>query len=130
MNPPPSSDLIQAGLSGVITYELLGAIAARGATTPPKALEELALHVAQEYSNGRLSFEEADSIMNAAFAVATSAGFWAAHDRSVPSMVFEVYQAFDEGEYHHPGDAPGIEPELKYTRPLVERFLAAHKNGA
>ena len=129
MNATPSCKLIEAGLSGVIDYVLLRGEAEAASKTVPELLDELACYVALEYSNGRMSFEDADAIMNSAFGVSVSNQFWAEHDRTIPKAMYEVYEAFDAGEYYHRGDEDNVDPELKYTRPLVERFLAAQSNG-
>jgi hypothetical protein len=130
MNAEPSAELINAGLSGVIGYSLLQSLAVAASVSPPEILDQLACHVAQRYACGAMSFEDADAIMNAAYSVSVTEEFWANHDRSIPPVMYEVYEAFDAGEHYHHGDACDIEPEVKYTRPLIQRFLAARENGA
>jgi len=123
-------ELLDAGLSGVIEYSLLRSVAAAESESAPEVLDRLACHVARQYASGAMTFADADSIMNAAFSVATGEECWAEHDRTVPEATYEVYQAFDAGEFHHRGDAADVDPELQYTKPLIERFLAARENGA
>lgn len=129
MNAEPPAELIGIGLSGVICYPLLKLFAVATAVTPPEILDQLACHVAQQYMSGTMSFEDADTIMNAAFSVAVTEEFLARHDRTIPPLMYEVYEAFDAGEFHHHGDASDIDPEVKYTKPLIQRFLAERENG-
>lgn len=129
MNAAPSRKLIEAGLSGVIDYALLRGVADAESKSAPEVLDELACYVALEYSNGEMSFDDADAIMNSAFSVAVSDRFWAEHDRIIPKAMYEVYLAFDAGEYDHRGDDNDVDPEIKYTKQLVERFLAGQTNG-
>jgi hypothetical protein len=130
MNDASRQQLIEAGLATGISYELLAGIARSEAMAVPDVLDELACYVANAYVQGSLSYEVAGAVMNSAFSVASSPEFLAMHDRTIPSITFEVYQAFDEGEYGHPGDDGDVDPELKYTRPLIDKFLAERNNGA
>jgi hypothetical protein len=124
------SDLLTAAKTGVIPYDLLRKLARDAEVTPAAVIDGLAVFVATQYSEGAMAFEEADTIMNASFAVSISEEYWAENDRTIPHAMYEVYEAFDAGEYHHHGDASEVDPELKYTKPLVEKFLSMHRNGA
>ena len=96
----------------------------------PKMVDVFSVFVARAYARGDIPFEDADTIMNAIFDVAVSTRFWAEHDRVVPPHMMEVYQAFDAGEYFHPGDEPDVNPESKYTKPLIADFLARQARDA
>lgn len=124
-----SPELLLTALSGVLPYEVLTRAASASSMPVPSLLDELAVHVARSYACGDMTFEDADQIMNASFAVATSEAYWAKHEGTIPSDMFEVYQAFDEGEYFHPADEADVNPEIKHTKPRIERFLAARLNG-
>jgi hypothetical protein len=130
MNVTPSPELLAAAMAGVIDYKLLKAVATAEMTSALAILDQLACYVARQYDSGALSFEDADSIMNAAFGVGVSEDFWRDHDRIVPPMTFEVYLAFDAGEYHHHDDEKDIDPESQYTKKLIRQFLSAHQNVA
>ena len=64
--------------------------------------------------------------MNALWAVCVSEEFWADYNRTIPPATSAVYAAFDAGEYYRETDPPGTDPEVKYTRPLIDAFLAEH----
>ena len=73
-----------------------------------------------------MDFAEADTVMNALWQIGTSPEFWADHDWAIPKVIYAVYLAFDAGEYCRSTDAPGTDPEKKYTKPLIAAFLAEH----
>jgi len=129
MNMVPS-ELVAAAKEGVIRYELLRELARNAEVSPGALLDSLAALVATDYSNGTMTFDEADTIMNAAFGVSVTEEFWAENDRTIPPSMYEVYEAFDAGEYYHHDDPPEVDPELKYTKPLIAKFLAERANGA
>jgi len=80
------------------------------------ALDALALTVAQRYMNGSLTFEIADAVMNDLFAHGCELS-------EIPSLMYSIYEAFDDGEYVHREDPPGTDSEVKYTRPQLARVL-------
>lgn len=121
-------ELLAAARTGILPYSVLRRIANEAARLAPQMLDELAYFVAQQYAEGEMAFGVANEIMNAAWSVCVSEEFWADHDRTIPEVTRVVYQAFDEGEYLHPGDAPHVDPELKYTKPLIATFLALRNN--
>lgn len=75
--------------------------------------------VAHEYAAGRLSFDVADAAMNRLWAYA-----YLGDEAFIPAYAREVFEAFDEGEFHHACDPPGTDPEQKYTRPLILELVA------
>jgi hypothetical protein len=91
--------------------------------TPVTASEHVALHVAESFSTGAIEYETGDRIMNSLFSLVTTKEFWEISDSVVPPLVMAVYQAFDEGEYIHPGDPPDVDLVAKYTSPLIADVL-------
>jgi hypothetical protein len=79
------------------------------------ALNALAIEIAERYLRGQLSFADADDIANSLFAYATHVGV-------LPEPMFAVFLAFDAGEFQPKGDSEN--PEIKYTRPQLERILS------
>lgn len=80
--------------------------------------DEFSRRVAQGYATGCLCFTVADAAMNRlyAFSYGNSRGM-------LPAYSWDVYQAFDDGEYRHYGDPEDVDPELKYTRPQILALL-------
>ncbi|RYG94199.1 MAG: hypothetical protein EON58_16785 [Alphaproteobacteria bacterium] len=130
MNSAPFPELFQEATSGVVPYELLSRISEETSTPAPEIVDALSIYVARAYADGKLSFEEGDRVMNAIFSASVSEKFWADYDRTVPPTMLAVYQAFDAGEYFHEGDDMCTHPEVKYTRPLIEKLLAERSRDA
>jgi len=105
---------------------LLKEVAIELARAAPDLLDELSYVVASRYSANEIGFEEADVVMNALWAVCVSEEFWVDHDRTIPPITNEVFLAFDAGEYYRESDPLGTDPEVKYTKPLIDEFLAKH----
>lgn len=126
MNSSADPRLYEAAQNGYVSYALLKDAAIQSALTAPDLLDELSYVVASRYSANEIDFEEADAVMNALWAVCVSREFWADYDRTIPPVTNAVYLAFDAGEYHRQSDPPGTDPEIKYTRPLIDAFLAEH----
>jgi hypothetical protein len=130
-NSSANPRLPEAAQNGCVPYALLKDIAVQATRTAPDLLDELSCFVALQYFADEMDFEEADSVINALWAVCVSNEFWADHDQTIPPVTNAVYLAFDAGEYYRESDAPGTDPEVKYTRPLIEAFLAEHnKTGS
>lgn len=130
MSHAPYPELLDAARAGAVSLELLSRLAIASSKASAEVLNEVALYTAREYLAGRVPFEEADVVMNAVFSVSATEQFFAENDGTIPGAMYEVYRAFDEGEYSHPGDGESVVPELKYTRPLIERLLASGESGA
>jgi len=82
-------------------------------------LDEISLGVACRYVDGNASFDYCDAIMNNLFNVILLG------EKNVitSDLAWEIFLAFDAGEYHHQGDAPDINPEKKYTHPMLFEIL-------
>lgn len=116
--------LLEVARNDHVPYALLKDMAIQAARSAPDLLDDLSYFVASQYSLGKMDFEEGDVVMNALWAVCVSEEFWADHDRTIPSATNSVYLAFDAGEYYRNSDPPDTDPEFKYTRPLIEAFIA------
>ncbi|KRD79847.1 hypothetical protein ASE43_02810 [Lysobacter sp. Root983] len=72
--------------------------------------------VALEFAHGELSYAEGDAAMNCLFGIV---------DIDLRGFAWEIYHAFDAGEYQHGQDPPGTISWQKYTLPRVMEVLAA-----
>jgi hypothetical protein len=83
-----------------------------------EALNIVALSLARRYDAGEMTFAESDRAAN-------SLHSWSMlkRDRLLPEPAYQVFLAFDEGEYRHNGDANDVDPEAKYTRPMIKELL-------
>jgi hypothetical protein len=125
-NSSTISRLLEAAQNRCIPYTLVKDVAIQAARSVSDLLDELSYFVASQYASNEIDFEEADVVMNALWSVCVSNEFWADHDRTIPPITNVVYLAFDAGEYHRDSDPPGTDPEAKYTRPLIDQFLAEY----
>lgn len=116
--------LFEAAQNGRVPYALLQDAAIQSGRSAPDLLDELSYVVASRYSANEMDFEVADAVMHALWAVCVSEEFWADCDRTIPPATNTVYAAFDAGECYRETDPLGTDPEVKYTRPLIDAFLA------
>jgi hypothetical protein len=126
----PPQALIAAVDSGVVDFALLQQIAREACTSQESLLDDIADYVARSYDARTMSYDAADRAMNAAYSLSVQEKYLAANDRTLPSLVIEVYEAFYSGEYHHHGDTKDIDPEVKYTKPLIKAYLSSARDDA
>jgi hypothetical protein len=74
-----------------------------------------ARRVAEEFARGYMAYTDADAAMNSLFGVV-------AHDLN--GFAWDIFEAFDSGEFLPQGDPPDTIPWQKYTLPQVMEALA------
>jgi hypothetical protein len=94
--------------------------------SPEKLIEDLSLATALKYWNGEMSYTKGDFIMNHLLSYWTASEF-IDKNRMFSGIAWEVYLAFDAGEFYRHGEDRSINPSEKYTRPLVETLLRKQK---
>lgn len=90
--------------------------------TPEAFCNKFSMLVAKGFASREFSYEFCDDAMNFLWGFITTPPVFCP-DRNIPEPAFSIYQAFDEGEYHHAGDAREVDPVDKYTRPMVNQIL-------
>ncbi len=103
-----------------MSHEEASAISAAAGLKLSVALDQLSYDIAKRYLAGTVSFTYADSVMNGIH-LAILMG----PDGIESEFAWEVFLAFDAGEYLHTGDSDEVDSEEKYTKPLL---LEALKN--
>jgi hypothetical protein len=88
--------------------------------TRHEAFDDLVESLARRFVARELSFSACDIAVNEIFGLAN-------YDAS--EFTWSIYRAFEEGEGHHPGDSPDLEPSEVYVRPLLEQLLAGRATG-
>lgn len=73
--------------------------------------DEIAIHLAVDFHHRLLSFDFCDAILNDLFGE-----FILGPPQPPPEIFYEIYCAFDEGEFRRSGEADPIE---EHTRPLI-----------
>lgn len=88
----------------------------------PDFLDSIGVEIARRYQAGERSFEFCDSLVNDLHGVLI--------DRVVsednvrwPETFFEVYDAFDAGEFHRLANRSD-DPTMDFTNPLIAAFVA------
>lgn len=106
------------------TSEEMRSFCRAASLTVDDAVNSIALAVARRYALGSIDYATGDKAMNCLYSYAFL------QENRLPSPMYEVYLAFDEGEYVHRGDSKDVEPEAKYTRPMIAKILQSHGKDA
>lgn len=114
--------LIKHCLVGPLTDDLL--VPLLGSSSREEFCDAFSRRVAHECAASRLSFEVGDAAMNRLFAFA-----YLGTDNILPEYSWDVFLAFDDGEYAHREDADDVDPEIKYTRPQINEIVARDLAG-
>lgn len=83
--------------------------------------DEIAIYLALGFYKSNLTFEFCDAIVNDIWGIITTA------DEDRPDLFWQIFLAFDEGEYYHGGNRDE-DPIEVYTRPMVTRIVDALDN--
>lgn len=105
-------ELISQAMTAPFPIATLEAVAQARGITPDAAATEFATGVAKGYLCGRISWPDADAAMNNLSAAFVNAGSY------VTDLTYDIYIAFDEGEYTHSGDDSAMDGEPR-TRALL-----------
>jgi hypothetical protein len=79
--------------------------------------DQIALYLARGFLASELTFAFCDAVITDLLGVITST------DEHRPDFFWEVYLAFDEGEYYH-GNNRDEDPVEVYTRPTIARIVS------
>lgn len=85
---------------------------------------DIARGLAQGFHSGNFSFEFCDAVVNDLYGVLI-AGQMREPQPPWPDLFYDVFLAFDEGEYQHHYDTADVDPIALYTVPMIERILPA-----
>jgi hypothetical protein len=102
-----------------LPHEAVVGFMARNSLSASQFLDAFARRVAHEYWDGILDFDTADAAMNSLHAYTTHQ-----YDVRLPGYAWEVFLAFDQGEFHHREDDASVCPEEKYTKPEIRSIVA------
>jgi hypothetical protein len=93
-----------------------------GSLTNHSFFNSISLEIASKYKDGSLDYDISDAMMNDLFGVFVAESAQGSGD--FPSPFFDIYLAFDAGEYHRKADCSD-NPEVDYTKPMIEQILAS-----
>jgi hypothetical protein len=80
-------------------------------------LNAFAREVAEGYLDGKYSWEFGDTVMNNLYSCA-----YVFSDLCLPDFAWNVFAAFDEGEYIHTGESPELDGEPR-TKALLLQLI-------
>jgi hypothetical protein len=89
-----------------------------GGRSRSQVFEEIAMFLALSFNTSELSFEFCDALVNDLFGPYTDTS------RPKSELFWDVYLAFDEGEYYHDSNRDE-DPVETYTRPMIARIVEA-----
>jgi hypothetical protein len=84
----------------------------------PVLYDRIATYLARGFDSSELPFAFCDAVVNDIHGVITST------DQHRPELFWEVFLAFDEGEYYH-NNKRDEDPVEMYTRPQIARIVAS-----
>ena len=91
-----------------------------GGLTRDQLYDGVALHLAHDYDQRKLPFGFCDVVINDLFGLSVSG-----EPYGVPELFWEVFEAFDAGEFHRQPDKSD-DPETDFTRPMIAEFVTNH----
>ena len=84
----------------------------------------LAREIAHGYAEGRYTYAVCDNVLDHVFRCLTVDYHHAPSD-----YAYAVFDAFEEGEYHHPADPLAASAEDLYTRPRIAQIIAGEQSA-
>ena len=114
MEPADIGQLVRAFADHRVTDSQVTSYCLHHELQRDELIDAFSRYVAHGFACGQLPYEECDAAMNRLITIA---------DYSVPKYTWNVFVAFDEGEYSHPGDSPDLDPVVAYTRPAIAEIL-------
>jgi hypothetical protein len=91
-----------------------------GSTTDGDLYNAISFGIMEQYHNGALGYTVCDQIMNDLWDVVKDC-FIPVHNK-VPTLFYDVYLAFDAGEYYRTADRSD-DPVAERTKPMIEEIL-------
>ena len=118
--PTAWTRLVPTAIDGSLTRRDVEGVAAEGSRTSADVYNALLTHVAREFLAGRLGFWNADAAANTVWVLITDEMSDFGHGYPMPQPAFDIFEAFDAGEYDH-GD--GTDPIESITKPRLRQIL-------
>ncbi|MGB0900043.1 MAG: hypothetical protein ACPGSN_12365 [Psychrobium sp.] len=91
-------------------------------------INSFSMTVAQQFMADNIDFDVADGAINYVWDFMINDVFGTQEGNSVPSPAYDIYDAFDMGEYHHSGDPKNVCPVEKYTKPYLDEILREYSH--
>jgi hypothetical protein len=110
----------QSGRADLVPTDNLDAVVNLTGSSKAQVCDAVAKDLAFRFTYRTLTFDFCDDLVNDVCA-------WITEDLSnnptplggYPNLFIRIFEAFEEGEFIHPGDSPDIDAAEKYARPLI-----------
>lgn len=89
----------------------------------PTFMDQLGAELAKRYHQKRVSYEFGDSLANDLWSEMISRFGESGSQSDWSNLFFEVYEAFDAGEYHRSNDGD-VDPVELYTEPAIAEIVS------
>jgi hypothetical protein len=90
---------------------------------------ELMIDLAKSYLSGKVDYSYADGVANNIHDFMMSDSYLDSNNNTLDDPAYSVYLAFDAGEYYRKDDDRSIEPDIKYTKPELEKIVSEHESS-
>lgn len=107
-----------------IPQECIGRCAGPLGQVQPEKFDALAFTLARGYHEEQLTFAFCDTVVN--ILVGNVFSDAVAQRDTWPRLFWDVFLAFDAGEFHRSGEEH-VDPAEKYTRPLITAIIARQR---
>lgn len=115
--------LIRGAVGEELSREEVDALATTLGYDRTATFNAIMVRLAELFLEGELAFWDADDVANAVWPLMLDDAI--ERDVALPSPAFEIYEAFDAGEWDH-GD-PARNPVERFTRPLLREVVDAQR---
>ena len=114
-------DLLSKAYDNSLSYEEAKEYAKENQQTLVEFANTFALYLAKSFDENSLDFEFCDGAMNWLHWFMLEEEFLDSCDNKLP-IAYDIYIAFDSGEYERSEDDETINPIEKYTRPEIKKY--------
>jgi len=91
-----------------------------GSPSDSNFYNSIAFRIAEQYHHGALSYEVCDHIVNDLWRVVLE--WFVPMYNKVPYLFYDVYLAFDAGEYYRTADRSD-DPVAEHTKPMIKEII-------
>ncbi|SUI88586.1 Uncharacterised protein [Shewanella putrefaciens] len=111
-------ELFKKSLTDDLSYGDFEMLSAAEGVSIEDAFNRISIFIARKFDAGEVSYEDGDYAMNGVWPIMLD--FIMKQDIPLVEPCYEIYCAFDAGEYDH---RDGADPVEKYTKPAIKDVL-------
>ncbi|ANJ68054.1 hypothetical protein A9404_12325 [Halothiobacillus diazotrophicus] len=111
-------EIFKKSLTENLSYGDFESFSAEEGVSIEDSFNQVSLFIARKFDAGEMSYEDGDNAMNGVWPIMLD--FTMKHDIPLVEPCYEIYCAFDAGEYDHRDQCDPVE---KYTKPAIKEAL-------